>query len=82
MEKTNFRVEVLFGDILNEDTISSEQKTKMNNFLNRSDVKIKTSGTSCFYLNLEKEKFSNMNRVILLLQQNQKNSKKTDSIQT
>ena len=33
MENTNFKVEDIFGDIINKDTISPEQTTKLNIFL-------------------------------------------------
>ena len=33
MNSTKFRVEDIFGDVISKDTISSEQITKLNNFL-------------------------------------------------
>ena len=33
MRITQFKVEVIFGDIINKDTISPEQIIKLNNFL-------------------------------------------------
>ena len=33
MTSTQFKVGGIFGDIINKDTISLEQKTKCNNFL-------------------------------------------------
>ena len=33
MKHTQFKVEVVFTDIINKDTIWSEQITKLNNFL-------------------------------------------------
>ena len=35
MKKTNFKVEDDFGDIFSKDSISPEQKTKLNNFLTK-----------------------------------------------
>ena len=33
MKNTSFKVEDVFGDIIRKDSISPEQKTKLNNFL-------------------------------------------------
>ena len=33
MKNTNFRVKDVFGDVISKDSISPEQKTKLNNFL-------------------------------------------------
>ena len=33
MKNTSFRVEDIFTDVLNKDTVSPEQITKLNNFL-------------------------------------------------
>ena len=33
MNSTKFRVKDIFGDVISKDTISSEQITKLNNFL-------------------------------------------------
>ena len=33
MDSTKFRVEDIFGDVINKDTISSDQIIKLNNFL-------------------------------------------------
>ena len=33
MDSTKFKVEDTFGDVISEDSISQEQKTKLNNFL-------------------------------------------------
>ena len=33
MKNTSFKVEDIFNDIINKDTISQEQKIKLNNFL-------------------------------------------------
>ena len=35
MKNTSFKVEDVFGDIINKDTISQEQLTKLNNFLTK-----------------------------------------------
>ena len=33
MKNTQFKVEDIFGDVISKDTISTEQITKLNNFL-------------------------------------------------
>ena len=33
MDSTKFEVEDIFGDVISKDTISTEQITKLNNFL-------------------------------------------------
>ena len=33
MKSTTFKVEVIFGDVMNEDIISQDQRNKLNNFL-------------------------------------------------
>ena len=33
MKNTSFKVEDIFGDVINKNTISTEQITKLNNFL-------------------------------------------------
>ena len=33
MDSTKFKVEDIFGDVISKDTISTEQITKLNNFL-------------------------------------------------
>ena len=33
MKNTSFKVEDVFGDVISKDSISSEQITKLNNFL-------------------------------------------------
>ena len=35
MDSTKFKVEDIFGDIISKDSISSEQITKLNNFLTK-----------------------------------------------
>ena len=40
MKNTQFKVEDFFGDFINNDTISPEQITKLNNFFNQNDVNI------------------------------------------
>ena len=33
MDSTNFKVEDIFGDVISKDSVSTEQITKLNNFL-------------------------------------------------
>ena len=35
MDSTKFKVEDTFGDVISKDSISSEQITKLNNFLTK-----------------------------------------------
>ena len=35
MKKTSFKVEDVFGDLINKDNFSQEQITKLNNFLEK-----------------------------------------------
>ena len=38
MEKTQFKVEDIFGDIISQDRISQEQITKFDNFFSKKNV--------------------------------------------
>ena len=38
MNSTKFKVEDVFGDIISKDSISPEQKTKLNNIISRNKV--------------------------------------------
>ena len=40
MKNTQFKVEDIFGDLNNIDTISPEQKNKLHNFFSQNDVNI------------------------------------------
>ena len=41
MKKTQFKVEDIFGGVVSKDSISPEQKTKLNNFIVNININIK-----------------------------------------
>ena len=49
MKNTSFKVEDVFNDIIHEDTISTKQITKLNNFLNQNDVNININFKFTFF---------------------------------
>ena len=62
MKNTRFQVQVIFGDIINKNTISPEQITKLNIFLTQNGVNIKIN----FKINLLEPKKVNKNYTNLL----------------
>ena len=49
MKNTSFKVEDIFNDVINKDTISQEQIIKLNNFFNQNDVNININNKFNFF---------------------------------
>ena len=43
MDSTKFKIEYIFGDVISKDSISPEQRTKLNNFFSQNKVNINFS---------------------------------------
>ena len=65
MKITQFRVEDVFGDIINKDNISQEQIFKLKNFFSRSDVIKKVYILNLTFLKLEGKLLLIFNQVLL-----------------
>ena len=59
MKNTQFKVEDIFDDVINKDTISQEQIVKLNNFFSQNDINIT-------FLNLVRNQIMTLHRVLLL----------------
>ena len=58
MKNTQFKVEDIFNEVINKDTISQEQIVKLNNFFSQNDVNINIKIKFNFFKN-RKEKINN-----------------------